>query len=143
MIKKSQILKLRKKFDGWDPWEIAEYHGITVKEFPLTEECLGFILCVQGQWYIAINEDLDYAMAEITMLHELGHFFNHQHMTVFYMSTTLSNKGKMEREADAFAMLWKYPSDEEFLQLGETVSQVASITGISADLIELRKDLIE
>lgn len=130
--------RLCKKYQTRDPIEIARQLGIEVMF-----EQLGTIRGYYNREYhhkmIHINVDLDKRQQRIVCAHELGHAILHPDAnTPFLRSSTLISVGRMETEANKFAVdiMW---SDEELRAYQDwTIPQIAVRLGISEKIAEYR-----
>lgn len=126
------------KISDRDPIEIARQLGIEVMF-----EQLGTIRGYYNREYhhkmIHINVDLDKRQQRIVCAHELGHAVLHPNAnTPFLRSSTLISVGRMETEANKFAVdiIW---DDEELRAYQDwTIPQIAVRLGISEKIAEYR-----
>lgn len=135
---KKKIALLKRKYDTTNPFEIAENLGIKV----IIEE-LGSINGYYNKQLrmkqIHINSSLNEHMRLFTCAHELGHALLHSDAnTPFLRGNTFLSIGKMEIEANKFAMELLI-SDESLSEYSNcTIEQLSLIYGYHQKLIELR-----
>ena len=121
-----------------DPREIADALGIVRCKMPLGN-MNGFLRGHAGRFGIVINSNLHLTQELITTAHELGHYFLHDGQNRIFLDTrTFNNNAKYEHEANMFAVYLIWPNKTELYDMGDTVADVAAITGLSEKLINLR-----
>lgn len=121
-----------------DPRIISDALGIVRVKMPLGN-MRGFIRGHNGRFGMVINDALTLPQELLTTAHELGHYFLHDGQNRIFLDTrTYCNNAKYEREANIFAVHLVWPSVTDLYDLGDTVADVAAITGLSEKIINLR-----
>lgn len=88
-----------------DPFIIADEAGIPIRYVPFDKEPLGQAINFHGQPMILISDTLKYSRERyFVCAHELGHAIEHEDLAGYYTSNN-HNKGKIEVEADKFAVV--------------------------------------
>lgn len=130
--------KLAEKFYTNNPQELCKALHIHVMECALCE-MRGYFYQNQKGKIIVLNEALDEVTRRFVLAHELGHYVLHGGLNrVFLDTSTYLNTAKYEKEANLFASYLLFPEDEVFLQCDFTLSQLASLTGLSEAVVALR-----
>ncbi len=138
MDTKDNVIKLIKKYNSSDPFEIAKYLGLTI----IYEELgsvNGYYNKVKRHKQIHLNWNLDEHQIRFTVSHELGHAIMHPNAnTPFLRASTYLSIDKMEIEANSFAM-YLLISDADLLECREySIEQLSRIFGYHERLIQLR-----
>lgn len=121
-----------------DPREISDALGIIRCKLPLGS-MNGFLRGHAGRYALVTNDSLTVQQELLTTAHELGHYFLHDgHNRIFLDTRTFSNNAKFEREANLFAVYLVWPAVADLYEMGDTVADVAAVTGLSEKLINLR-----
>nr|WP_302600147.1 ImmA/IrrE family metallo-endopeptidase [uncultured Cellulosilyticum sp.] len=100
---KQEVINLIEKYETANPFELCDLLGIYVDYSPLGT-LNGYYRHSHGYHFIQINSDLERTQQYACCAHELGHYILHQGQNGIFLSTTLMNLGKLERQADAFAL---------------------------------------
>lgn len=137
------ILRLTKKYNTSDPFELADALKISV-----FYEDLGTI---NGYYnkplrmkQIHINQNLNEYDAKFTCAHELGHAILHPNAsTPFLRSKTFLSVDKLEIEANTFAVNLLIPDEIIVENMNYTTEQLSRLLGYNKKLIELRMKLFE
>lgn len=138
---KDQALKLAKKYNTTNPFEIAERMNIHVFYRNLHPDIMGFYKYDKKNRYICINENLNENDKTATCSHELGHCDMHKHVnTPFLRANTFLTVDKLERQANLFAVELLMPDEDWYAYAKEfqTLDAIASYTGIPKDLLILK-----
>lgn len=106
---KQEVIKLIRQYNTSNPFELCELLGINVNYNPLGS-LNGYYRYSSGYHFIEINSNLNRAHQYATCAHELGHYILHQGQNGLFLSSTLMLRGKLEKQADRFALylLLKY-----------------------------------
>ncbi len=138
---KDTILRLTKKYNTSNPFELADVLKISV----FYEE-LGTINGYYNKPFrmkqIHINQNLNEQDAKFTCAHELGHAILHPNAsTPFLRSKTFLSVDKLEIEANSFAVNLLIP-DETIIEIIDnrncTLEYMSRVLGYNQKLIELR-----
>ena len=101
----------------------------------------GYFMELCGIKQIAINTNLDEYKEKYVLAHEIGHNVLHTGLNEMFVryNTNLST-GKIERQADKFAMYLLIPDDiiAEAKTYSYTIEQASKLTGYPERLIKLR-----
>lgn len=79
---------------------------------------------------VFIRDDLDYQYEKFILAHELGHAILHAEMLTATFNKDLLNKGKLERQANYFALKLNNIIFDEIELHNMTLEQIASCVGI-------------
>lgn len=140
---RDQAAKTIEQYCTNNPFELCACLGIKVMRWPL-EDMRGYFFQNDKGRIIVLNSTLGYEESRFVCAHEIGHYILHGGFNrVFLDSRTLMNAGRYEREADAFASFILMPEDQEILQSGFTISQLAEWSGMREDIIRLRIGMID
>lgn len=124
------VERLVSNFNTRDPYVIASGLGIVVLEEPLGS-INGYYNEVLDVRFIHVNCDLPDYQKRFVVAHELGHALLHPDFNFYFLKThTYFNIGKLENEADKFAVLLIVESSDDF----ETVNELAVFYGLSDKL---------
>ena len=143
--KANQIIS---RSESRDPRNIAESLGIIILERPFKKQ-LGAYQKISNTHFIFIKQDLNEALYNIVLMHEIAHFLLHQEYLTdnFFIldSDLFGQKNQMEYEANYFAAQVLLPDEEffEFLKYGYTVDQIVSATGSNKNLVSLKVELLK
>lgn len=138
MTIKDRALSLIREYGTNDPFELCAIMGIRLLQWPL-EDMRGYYYQNENGKIIVINSTLDAITSNFVCAHELGHSVLHGEMNrVFLDSSTLINTLKYEKQANIFGMCLMYPSDAEFMDLGDTVEAITNRLGAREELVVLR-----
>ncbi|MDF9622630.1 ImmA/IrrE family metallo-endopeptidase [Bacillus cereus] len=138
---KKEALKLAKRFQTTDPFEIAERLQIHVFYNNLHPHIMGFYKYDRKNQYICINKNLDTNDQTATCSHELGHCKIHKHInTPFLRVNTFLTVDKLERQANLFAIELLMPDEDWYAYTKDfqTLDEISSYTGIPKDLLLLK-----
>lgn len=151
LIRTSEIVdeanRIIDKCNSHDPLVIAEKLGIQVIERDFKQQ-LGAYKPVLGIPFIFIKADIDAALLNIVLLHEIGHHVLHKDMVengaVFLESELFNTNNKMEFEANIFAAEISLPDDEflELAQMGFNVDQIANAMNSNKNLVALKVEIL-
>lgn len=135
---KDTILRLTKKYNTSDPFELADALKISI----FFEE-LGTINGYYNKPFrmkqIHINHRLNECDTKFTCAHELGHAVLHPNAsTPFLRSKTLLSVDKMEIEANNFAVNLLIPDETIIKNINFTTEQLSRLLGYNQELIKLR-----
>ena len=135
---RGQAISLISQYNTNDPFEICDLLNIKIMRWPLGN-MRGYFYQNENGKVIVLNNSLEQYAEKFVCAHELGHYILHGGLNrVFLDSQTFLNTAKCEKEANAFAMLFLYPDDKEFLEYGETIENISIETGCRDELVELR-----
>lgn len=87
---------------------------------------------------VLIRNDLPYQYEKFVLAHELGHALLHVEMAQAAFNSKLLNKGKLERQADYFALKLLDINLDEIDYEGFTIEQIAASENIPRRIIELK-----
>lgn len=101
------ITGLKEEYEGLNLSDVIEELGISLirlkaKMAPLNGHDALYIRCLDDRELIYLRDDLG-PMEPYVLAHELGHAILHPELAEAYYSS-LQNKGKLERQADYFAI---------------------------------------
>lgn len=102
---KKEIIKLKRRFDTSNPFDIADGLSISVLSRPLQSLKGFYCICMRNR-YIVINSELPSYQRRIICAHELGHDRLHRHFAKYTSlrdHTYFDMTSKPEREANIFA----------------------------------------
>lgn len=138
---KDTILRLTKKYNTSDPFEIADALNISVY-FEELGTINGYYNKPLRMKQIHINQNLNEQDAKFTCAHELGHAILHPNAsTPFLRSKTFLSVDKLEIEANSFAVNLLI-SDETIIEIIDnqncTLEYMSRMLGYNQKLIELR-----
>lgn len=134
------VEQIVKEYGTRSPYELADLMGINVIRQNLGN-VNGYFMELCGIKQIAINTNLDECREKYVLAHEIGHNVLHAGLNEMFVryNTNLST-GKIERQADKFAM-YLLVSDEMIAEVrarGYTIEQASKLTGYPERLIKLR-----
>lgn len=106
---KQEVIKLITQYNTSNPFELCDLLGIHLNYSPLGS-LNGYYRHSNGYHFIEINSNLGRVHQYATCAHELGHYILHQGQNGLFLSSTLMLTGKLEKQADRFALylLLKY-----------------------------------
>lgn len=138
---KDTILRLTKKYNTSDPFELADALNISVY-FEELGTINGYYNKPLRMKQIHINQNLNEQDAKFTCAHELGHAILHPNAsTPFLRSKTFLSVDKLEIEANSFAVNLLI-SDETIIEIIDnrncTLEYMSRVLGYNQKLIELR-----
>lgn len=138
---KDTILRMTKKYNTSDPFEIADALNISVY-FEELGTINGYYNKPLRMKQIHINQNLNEQDAKFTCAHELGHAILHPNAsTPFLRSKTFLSVDKLEIEANSFAVNLLI-SDETIIEIIDnqncTLEYMSRMLGYNQKLIELR-----
>lgn len=138
---KDTILRLIKKYNTSDPFELADALNISVY-FEELGTINGYYNKPLRMKQIHINQNLNDRDAKFTCAHELGHAVLHPDAsTPFLRSKTFLSVDKLEIEANTFAVNLLIP-DETIVEIIDnqncTLEYMSRMLGYNQKLIELR-----
>ena len=138
---KDTILRLTKKYNTSDPFELADALNISVY-FEELGTINGYYNKPLRMKQIHINQNLNEQDAKFTCAHELGHAILHPNAsTPFLRSKTFLSVDKLEIEANSFAVNLLIP-DETIIEIIDnrncTLEYMSRVLGYNQKLIELR-----
>lgn len=137
---KAVVEQIVNKYGTRSPYELADLMGINVIRQNLGT-VNGYFMELCGIKQIAINTNLDEYKEKYVLAHEIGHNVLHTGLNEMFVryNTNLST-GKIERQADKFAMYLLIPDDiiAEAKTYSYTIEQASKLTGYPERLIKLR-----
>lgn len=135
---KDTILRLTKKYNTSDPFELADALKISVF-FEELGTINGYYNKPLRMKQIHINQELNGRDAKFTCAHELGHAVLHPDAsTPFLRSKTFLSVDKLETEANTFAVNLLIPDETIVENKNYTTEQFSRLLGYNQKLIELR-----
>ena len=138
---KDTILRLTKKYNTSDPYELADALNISVFYEELGT-INGYYNKPLRMKQIHINQNLSERDAKFTCAHELGHAVLHPNTsTPFLRSKTFLSVDKLEIEANTFAVNLLIPDDSIIEVIDNqncTLEYMSRMLGYNQKLIELR-----
>lgn len=135
------VSKLIKKYRTDDPYEIADYKGIIVIREPLGST-LGYHSTYKRISFIHINHELGNVWQRFVCAHELGHNILHPKAnTPFLRANTLFSVGRIEREANQFAVELLMPDCIvcALENRARTIQEIATVCGVPQELADLKR----
>lgn len=151
MNQTSDIVKIANKlvatYGTRNPYKLAQELGIIIMPRAFQHQ-LGVFKTLLNNRFIFIKEDLDPVMADIVLLHEIGHAMLHaseskqqcfQEFNIFNMKTN-----RMEYEANIFASQIALPDDDILflIKQGYDIQQVAGSLNSDINLVALKVDTL-
>ncbi|MCR1833117.1 ImmA/IrrE family metallo-endopeptidase [Oceanobacillus caeni] len=139
---KEIVENLVEKHGTNDPFEIARAENIYVIEQDLHEEILGFYKYIRRNKFIFINSNIDSNEKIFTCAHELGHSKLHPRTdTTFLRSKTLFSVGKIENEANRFAVELLMLDDNLYRlkNTNLTIYDAADLCSVPKEVCHLKK----
>lgn len=139
---KDIVNSLVKKYNTRNPFEIADYLGIMVRNDDLGE-LKGFYTYKRRKRIIFINRSLEntetYKLRDMVAAHELGHaILTPTSPCYFYSDYTFFKKSKPEIEANTFAAELLITNGDILEHQSYTTEQLSRVVGYDKRLIELR-----
>lgn len=139
---KDIVNSLVKKYNTRNPFEIADYLGIMVRNDDLGE-LKGFYTYKRRKRIIFINRSLEntetYKLRDMVAAHELGHaILTPTSPCYFYSDYTFFKKSKPEIEANTFAAELLITNGDILEHQSYTTEQLSRVVGYDKKLIELR-----
>lgn len=134
-------VKLIKKYESNDPFEIAEKKGISIL-YEALGGALGYYNSYKRIQFIHINDSIDEIMRRFVCAHELGHaILHHDANTPFLKKNTFFSTEKIEVEANTFAVELLIPDEViyEFKDSNITINEVAGMYGVPREVSHLKK----
>lgn len=137
------VAQLIKKVQTNNPFQIAAALGITVV-FESLGEVRGYYSKSHQQKVIHINSEMEHPEQIFTCAHEVGHALLHPYLnTPFLRRNTLFRIGKLEGEANRFAVDLLYDDAELQPFLERPLSDAAHYMGVSEELADYRMRSVE
>lgn len=81
---------------------IADHEGLLIFRQPIP--CLSCLCSYKGRSFILLKQGLSTFLETFLLGHELGHHFFHHGLDLSLLKRTLFSRGKIEQEANAFAL---------------------------------------
>lgn len=91
-----------------------------------------------GMEVVFVRDDLPYQYEKFVLAHELGHAILHVEIAQAAYNSKLVNTGKLERQADYFAIKLLDMSINEIDHEGLTIEQIALTEKVPTRIIELK-----
>ena len=126
-----------------DPFRLSEYLGIDVCYFDLGR-LKGYYTVIDGNRFIAINQDLDEYTRRLVCAHELGHDQLHRDIAeqkrAFQEFSLYQMKDKYEYEANVFASAILLPTDRmlEYIKEGDDAVMIAHKSCTDYNLVAIK-----
>ncbi|MFB6585332.1 ImmA/IrrE family metallo-endopeptidase [Bacillus thuringiensis] len=137
---KEYVLKIVKKHDTTNPFEIAKRKSIIVL-FEDLENTLGFYNTYKRFKFIHINNRIDETTQRFVCAHELGHALLHPKAnTPFLRNKTFFSVDRLEIEANTFAVELLLPDEmiSEYQDTNLSIQEIAEIYGIPESFARLK-----
>lgn len=139
---KIAIESLCEKYKTRAPFALASCKNILVLLEPLGS-IRGYYNKLYRQKMIHINADLSVEEQRRVCAHELGHAILHpESNTQFLQTSTYFCVGKLEKEANFFAIDLLYPDEEMEEYLNFSIPELSACLNISEQLIRYRLSVI-
>lgn len=140
---KDEVLRLCKKYDSRDPFEIAQMKKIRVL-YEALGTIRGYYNCCYRQKFIHINANASREEALFICAHELGHALLHPDAnTPFLQNNTFFCVNKLENEANRFAAELICP-DNRLKELSSySIPEISAILGLPEELVRYKFSLLE
>lgn len=87
---------------------------------------------------VFIRDDLPHPLEKFILSHEFGHAILHIEVATAGYNSKLINKGKLEHQADYFALRLINVAIDEFCYEGFTTEQIAAAENVPQRLVELK-----
>lgn len=100
-----------------------------------------YIRNFQGSEIVFIRDDLPYQFTKFILAHELGHAILHAEIVQAAYNSKLLNKGRLEKEADYFALKLLGITFDAVDYEGFTVEQIAAAENMPKRFIELKLEI--
>lgn len=128
-----------RKFSTNDPFELCDYLDVCLTITALPSCINGFYSNILGMPFIYLNDSLCLCEQRAVLAHELGHLLLHPNINSLYIKTkTIINAGKLEHEADLFAVSLLIPNAIPISDQVMTVEQLAFELDVPARLLKLK-----
>lgn len=140
MVTRAIAEKLCRILDTRNPFELAASLGIVVLYEPLGS-IQGYYNKCYRQKFIHINEELDGYEATFACAHELGHAILHSDVnTPFLRKNTMFSVGRIETEANRFALDLLFEDEELQPFLERSITDAAAYMGVDVPLAKYRME---
>ena len=141
---KQKVNKITSRYLTNNPFELAQLLNIEIISWDFNGEILGLYVYERRNRYILYNKNLknDINMLKFVVAHELGHALLHTKLnTPFLQKATLYSTGKIEKEANRFAVELLIPDSYLYELRSESISiyEFSQIHGIPREFAELKK----
>lgn len=100
-----------------------------------------YIRNFQGSEIVFIRDDLPYQFTKFILAHELGHAILHAEIAQAAHNSKLINKGRLEKEADYFALKLLGITFDAVDYEGFTVEQIAAAENMPKRFIKLKQEI--
>lgn len=124
-----------------EPARIARELGLLVRDVPFTKQ-KGVYTVIRRNRFVFLKEDLDPAMRDIVLLHEIGHDVLHRDEAGWFAEFNLFDMAgnRMEYEANLFAAQIMLPDEEilEYIREGLDAAQIAQAMNSDINLVALK-----
>lgn len=136
---KKIAVQTAKKYQTWNPYEIAEARGIQIIYAPL-KSILGYYTKYKRIQCIILNDNIPSHLQRFVCAHELGHSICHADLnTQWLRKNTLVSTDRIEREASTFAVELLLPDDFILEYSNYSLKSLGKMVGIPTDLCLLKK----
>lgn len=136
---KKIAVQTAKKYQTWNPYEIAEARGVQIIYAPL-KSILGYYTKYKRIQCIILNDNLPSPLQRFVCAHELGHSICHTNLnTQWLRKNTLVSTDRIEREASTFAVELLLPDDLVREYPEYSLEHLCVMVGIPLDLCLLKK----
>lgn len=129
-----------------DIYEIYDALNITIKRVDKNDILLQgneamYIRNFVGNEIVFIRDDLPYQFEKFILAHELGHALLHAEIVQAAYNSKLINKGRLEKEADYFALKLLDINFDAVDYEGFTIEQIAAAENMPKRFIELKLEI--
>lgn len=136
---KKIAVQTAKKYQTWNPYEIAEARGIQIIYAPL-KSILGYYTKYKRIQCIILNDNIPSHLQRFVCAHELGHSICHADLnTQWLRKNTLVSTDRIEREASTLAVELLLPDDFILEYPNYSLKSLGKMVGIPTDLCLLKK----
>ena len=138
-----EVLKLKKKHDTNNPFEIMEQEGIILRHCSGFTKLKGYYCLSNGFRYAGVNVNLDEQMQKIVAGHELGHDILHRHIAQagpMHDVLLYSSASKTAKEANEFSANLLISDDDVLDQLGNNYSyfELSNLLSYPLEIIQFK-----
>lgn len=142
----AEVLRLKKKYPGFSPEELASALGIHVLKKAMgafSGACKGFFICLNRIPYITVNSELSHELQQIIICHELGHAVLHRdypEMMALHDVALFDDTSRFEYEANLFAAEYLLSDSDvlETMMAGMPLSSAAASLGVPMELLDFK-----
>ncbi|KRQ86012.1 Metallopeptidase ImmA [Caloramator mitchellensis] len=136
---KTKVDELVKKYKTNNPFELADFLGITAVNWDFPSEIKGIYQYEKRNKFIYLNKQLTYSESLYVCGHEIGHAILHTKINcTFLKQYTLLSTNKLENEANLFSSYLLIPDETLKQYEGYSIEQIAAIFCIPSELLIIR-----